>query len=129
AVRRRGPPLGLAPVLYPLAFLTGALTLGAVAVGMLLGHWYLIDLGLSIEPLRRLLRYFVAVLIAHVLVLGATLAAMALGSGPGAEAVRQLWQGPPPLVALRFVGGALAAPALGSPLHPPPHVPPPLSGA
>ena len=52
---RVGPWLGPATLLYPLAFVTGALVLGAVATGMLLGHWYLIDLGLSIDPLQRLL--------------------------------------------------------------------------
>ena len=43
-----------------MAFVTGALVLGAVATGMLLGHWYLIDLGLSIDRRCNVCcRYFV----------------------------------------------------------------------
>src|SRR5204863_7766179 len=70
--------LGPATVLYPFAFVTGALSLGAVATGMLLGHWYLIDLGLSIHPLARLFRWFVAVTVAHLVVLLATVAVLAV---------------------------------------------------
>src|SRR5205823_8729916 len=39
---RLGTVGSAAALLYPLSFLTGALALGAVATGMLLGHWYLI---------------------------------------------------------------------------------------
>ena len=60
---RLGPSLGPGTLLYPLASWPGALVLGAVATGMLLGHWYLIDLGLSIEPLERLFRFFVVALV------------------------------------------------------------------
>src|ERR1043165_993457 len=70
SVHRLGPLLSPATLLYPLAFLTGALALGAVATGMLLGHWYLIDLGLSIVPLRRLFHYFVWTVVVHLVVLG-----------------------------------------------------------
>src|SRR5439155_14933786 len=89
---RVGPVLSPAGLFYPLAFLTGALALGAVATGMLLGHWYLIDLGLSIEPLRRLFHYFVAVLLLHLAVLAVTLAIMGLAPGPGTAAVATLWR-------------------------------------
>ena len=110
---RLGPLLSPAAVLYPLAFLTGALALGAVATGMLLGHWYLIDLGLSIEPLRRLFRYFVAVLLLHLAVLAATLVVMSLAPGPGTAAVATLWHEHRSLLAARFVLGPLAALGLG----------------
>jgi len=117
SLHRLGPLLSPATLLYPLAFLTGALALGGVATGMLLGHWYLIDLGLSIEPMRRLFRYFVAVLIVHVAVLVLTLVAMALAPGPGAAAVATLWRVHARLLAARFLLGPLAALGLGYMIH------------
>ena len=117
SLHRLGPLLSPATVLYPLAFLTGALALGAVATGMLLGHWYLIDLGLSIEPMRRLFRYFVAVTVAHVLVLGVTMLAMGLTPGPSTAAVASLWRDHTALLAARFLLGPLAALALGWMIH------------
>jgi hypothetical protein len=114
---RVGPLLSPATILYPLAFLTGALALGAVATGMLLGHWYLIDLGLSIEPMRRLFRYFVTVVLVHVAVLGLTVVAMAVGPSAGTAAVASLWSDHGALLAARFVLGPLAALALGLMIH------------
>jgi hypothetical protein len=104
-----GPWLGPATVLYPLAFVTGALALGAVATGMLLGHWYLIDLGLSIEPMRRIFRWFVAALLLQVGVAVATLVAMGVTSSAGAGAVATLWSQHAPLLATRLVLGPVAA--------------------
>ena len=49
---RLGPLLSLETVLYPINFVVSALVLGAVTTGMLLGHWYLIDRDLSIDPFR-----------------------------------------------------------------------------
>jgi hypothetical protein len=114
---RLGPLLSPATVLYPLAFLTGALALGAVATGMLLGHWYLIDLGLSIEPMRRLFRYFVAVIVAHLVVLALTVLAMGLTPGPATAAVATLWHDHGTLLAARLILGPLAALGLGWMIH------------
>jgi hypothetical protein len=114
---RLGPVLSPATLLYPLAFLTGSLALGAVATGMLLGHWYLIDLGLSLAPLRRLFRYFVAVTAAQVAVLGLTLIVMALVPGPGPAAVDLLWREHALLLAARFLLGPLAALGLAYMIH------------
>jgi hypothetical protein len=116
-LHRLGPVLSPATVLYPLAFLTGALALGAVATGMLLGHWYLIDVGLSIVPLERLFRYFVAVLVVYLAVMALTLAAMAAVAGPGATAVATLWRDHGTLLALRLLLGPLAALGLGWMIH------------
>jgi len=113
---RVGPLASPATVLYPLAFLTGALALGAVATGMLLGHWYLIDIGLSIEPMRRLFRYFVTVLVVQIAVLGTTVAVMALAPS-GGTAVASLWHDHGVLLAARFVLGPLAALGLGYMIH------------
>src|SRR2546429_3208657 len=83
---RLGTVGSAAALLYPLSFLTGALALGAVATGMLLGHWYLIDLGLSIGPLERLLRYFVAVPILPPALLPVTPPLLGLPPRPGPAA-------------------------------------------
>ncbi len=117
SLHRLGPLLSPATILYPLAFLTGALALGAVATGMLLGHWYLIDLGLSIEPMQRLFRYFVTVVIVHVAVLLLTVVTMALAPGPGTAAVALLWHEHGLLLAARFVLGPVAALGLGWMIH------------
>jgi hypothetical protein len=50
---------------YPIAFFLSALILGAVTVGMLLGHWYLIDTGQSLDPFIRMYKFFVVALIAQ----------------------------------------------------------------
>jgi len=55
--------LSLETILYPLNLLLAALSLGAVATGMILGHWYLIETDLRIEPLLRIFRLFVAALL------------------------------------------------------------------
>jgi len=117
SLRRLAPFLSPATVLFPLSFLTSALVLGAVATGLSLGHWYLIDLGLSIEPLRRLFRYFVIVVLVHLAVLTATLVIMALAPGPGTAAVATLWRDHALLLTLRFVLGPLAALGLGYLIH------------
>ena len=59
---RLGPLLSLETVLYPINFVASALVLGSVTTGMLLGHWYLIDRNLSIEPFRKMFRFFVGTL-------------------------------------------------------------------
>jgi hypothetical protein len=76
--------------LYPLPFLTAAMSLGAVATGMLLGHWYLIDLGLSIDPLARLLRFFVWAAALHLLVLAVVFAGAWASGGAARDAVLAL---------------------------------------
>jgi len=112
---RVGPALSFAGLFYPLAFLTGALALGAVATGMLLGHWYLIDLGLSIVPLRRLFRYFVGTVLVHLAVLA--LAVVVIASGTTGARAASLWQDHAALLAARFALGPLAALALAWMIH------------
>ncbi len=50
-------------VFLPLSFVVSALLLGAVTVGMLIGHWYLIETGQSLEPFFRVFRFFVIMLV------------------------------------------------------------------
>jgi hypothetical protein len=114
---RLGPWAGPATLLYPIAFVTGALALGAVAGGMLLGHWYLIDLGLSIDPLRRIFRYFVAVLLVQLALGLLTLVVLGVTSSEGAAAIARLWHEHAPLLALRVVLGPLAALAIAYLIH------------
>ena len=64
-------------ILYPLNLLLASLSLGATATGMILGHWYLIETDLSIEPLFRIFRLFVA--------------ALALQAAVGAVSLGLLW--------------------------------------
>lgn len=56
-------------LLYPLSFFLSALLLGSVTVGMLIGHWYLIDTGQSIDPFIRIFKFFFVSLIAQTLFL------------------------------------------------------------
>jgi len=114
---RLGPLLSPATLLYPLAFVTGALVLGAVATGMLLGHWYLIDLGLSIDPLRRLFDYFVGAVLLHLAVLALAISVLALAPAPAAAAVSRLWAEHGALLAVRLILGPVAALGLGYLIH------------
>jgi hypothetical protein len=77
--------------LYPASFIVSALVLGAVTTGMLLGHWYLIDRDLSLDPFRRVFRYFVAVLgvQAALLLVDAGVLSLA-GAGPSLTGLTQL---------------------------------------
>ncbi|HEY1372111.1 MAG TPA: hypothetical protein VGH50_06550 [Candidatus Binatia bacterium] len=45
-------------LVYPASFVVSALLLGGVTVGMLIGHWYLIDTGQTIEPFVRIFKFF-----------------------------------------------------------------------
>jgi hypothetical protein len=96
---------------YPLPFLTAAASLGAVATGMLLGHWYLIDLGLSIDPLARLLRFFMWATAVHLLVLLAVVGVAWASGGDASRAVTALLTEHRTLFLARLLLGPV--PALG----------------
>src|SRR5215467_9772658 len=59
------PTLSLETLIYPAGFFLSALLLGSVTVGMLIGHWYLIDTGQSLNPFIRVYKFFVIALIAQ----------------------------------------------------------------
>lgn len=80
----------------------GAAALGSVTSGMLIGHWYLIDPGMEIEPFRKCFRFFVGSLLLEVAVLLIVLAVVALGGAPGGEGH---WL----LAMMRFLLGPVAA--------------------
>ena len=82
-------------VIYPSMFLMSSLLLGSVTVGMLIGHWYLIDTGQSLEPFIRIYKFFVFALIGQCIffVIG-PLALYLLGSPQSQAELFKLWQSP-----------------------------------
>ncbi len=71
----------LAGIPYATASATGACVVGGAATGMLLGHWYLIDTGLDLAPLKRMLAFFRYAFVIHVVTVLAGLAILALWPG------------------------------------------------
>jgi hypothetical protein len=57
--------LSVETLVYPASFIFSALLLGGVTVGMLIGHWYLIDTGQTIEPFVRIFKFFFFALMAQ----------------------------------------------------------------
>jgi hypothetical protein len=114
---RLGPVLSPGTLLYPLAFVSAALALGAVATGMLLGHWYLIDLGLSIDPLQRLFRWFMFAVVLQLVVGFVTVVVLAITSPDGAAAIATLWHDHRALLVTRLVLGPGAALTIGYLIH------------
>ncbi len=100
-------PAGLGPVeavFLPLSFIVSSLLLGAVTVGMLIGHWYLIETGQSLDPFFRVFRFFVAMLVIQTvlqLVAGALL--YLLGTGATAATLERLFSDHLVLLACRFL--------------------------
>jgi hypothetical protein len=107
---RMAPVLSVEALIYPLCFLLSALVLGGVSTGMLLGHWYLIDHDLKIDPFRGLFRFFVWSLAIQAAVLAAAAVMFAVaGSAETAAAMRKLLGDHSGLVALRFCLSPVAA--------------------
>jgi hypothetical protein len=103
------------PVLHVIATLStlaSAAALGAVTTGMLIGHWYLIDPGMEIEPFRRCFRFFVAALWTEVGGLAAILGGLLLSgpAGTGVGALHEHFE----LLVLRLTLGPLAALAMAA---------------
>jgi hypothetical protein len=59
------PGLSWETFIYPLSFFLSTLLLGSVTVGMLIGHWYLIDTGQNLDPFIRIYKFFLFTLIAQ----------------------------------------------------------------
>ena len=91
-------------LLYPVSFLLSALLLGAATVGMLIGHWYLIDAGQSIEPFRRVFKFFVVVLIVQTLfLLISPLLFYVSGDAHTVSGIERLWRDHLMLLTARFL--------------------------
>jgi hypothetical protein len=100
------PLVSLETVIYPLMFLVSSLLLGSVTVGMLIGHWYLIDTGQSLEPFIRIYKFFVTTLIVHCAFLAVSAAALYwLGTSSNIAALKQLWERHSTLLFTRLIVG------------------------
>lgn len=80
-------------LLYPLSFVLSAFLLGGVTVGMLIGHWYLIDTGQSIEPFIRIFKFFfISLIIQTIFLLTLPLVLYLFGSPKTVLSLKQLWE-------------------------------------
>jgi hypothetical protein len=102
----QAPVFSIETLLYPASFFLSSLLLGSVTVGMLIGHWYLIDTGQSLEPFVRIFRFFVNALIAQCgFFLFAPIALYFLGGPQGLTSLEQLWQRHSTLLITRVITG------------------------
>ena len=96
-------------MVYPATFLVSALLLGSVTVGMLIGHWYLIDTGQSLEPFIRIYKFFVTTLILQCALFAlASLALYLLGEPQSLGGMERLWQRHATLLVTRIIVGQVA---------------------
>lgn len=69
-------PIGAGPLeflLYQIDFLLSALFLGVTLMGMLLGHWYLVEPKLAIAPFKRLVAVSIGIMATRVIFIGGAL--------------------------------------------------------
>ncbi|TAJ98808.1 hypothetical protein EPO44_11010 [bacterium] len=89
----QAPLWSLETLIYPLSVVLSALLLGSVTVGMLIGHWYLIDTGQSLDPFIRIFKFFFISLIIQMvsfLILPPLL--YLLGNPKTVQRLTQLWE-------------------------------------
>jgi hypothetical protein len=112
---RLAPLASLQTLLYPLSFVMSAATLGTAVTGMLLGHWYLIDTGMSLVPLQRVLRAFTIALAGQLAVAAVVLLVLSMSPQPETAAgIDSLWHHHRALLLTRVVLGPLAALAIAA---------------
>jgi hypothetical protein len=103
------PAFSWETVIYPVSFLLSALLLGSVTVGMLIGHWYLIDTGQSLDPFMRVYKFFVVALIVQSLfLLLSSTGLYFFGSLHSVAAMKLLWLNHSTLLATRILVGQAA---------------------
>jgi len=103
------PFISIETLVYPAGFLLSSLLLGTVTVGMLIGHWYLIDTGQSLEPFIRIYKFFVVALIAQCVLFALSWFALYFfGSAQSASGVQRLWQQHSMLLITRVITGQIA---------------------
>ncbi len=61
----RAIPGSIAGIVFPVDFFLSALALGSVVTCMILGHWYLVEPGMSVRPLKTMAGFFLAVILAR----------------------------------------------------------------
>ena len=95
-------------LVYPLSFFMSSLLLGSVTVGMLIGHWYLIDTGQTIEPFVRIYKFFVISLaVQSGFSLVSFLSLHVLGTDQTVVQLQKLWTDHSTLLIIRIVIGYL----------------------
>jgi uncharacterized membrane protein YiaA len=103
------PLFSLEIVFYVIAFFLSALLLGSVTVGMLIGHWYLIDTGQSIDPFVRIYKFFVvALLFQSGFLLISALGIYFAGTPSSVASLKMLWTKNSTLLGTRIVIGQAA---------------------
>ena len=105
----RAPLVSFESLIYPVSFLISSLLLGSVTVGMLIGHWYLIDTGQSLDPFIRIYKFFVIALIAQSLffILSPSLLYF-IGSPLSVAGMEGLWSNHSTLLITRVLVGQAA---------------------
>jgi hypothetical protein len=94
---------------YPMAFFLSALLLGTVTVGMLLGHWYLIDTGQSLDPFIRIYKFFVVALVVQTIFLLISLIVLYnFGVSESVIGLERLWSDHRTLLLTRVISGQVA---------------------
>jgi len=103
------PLLSLETLIYPSMFFVSALLLGSVTVGMLIGHWYLIDTGQSLDPFVRIYKFFVFSLIAQCVLFALSPVLLHFFGVPSTvKAMEQLWREHSTLLVTRVIVGQCA---------------------
>ena len=103
------PFWSLETFVYPTAFFLSALLLGTVTVGMLIGHWYLIDTGQSLDPFIRVYKFFVITLVAQTIFLLTSLVTLYLfGVSESVTRLESLWVNHSMLLLTRMIAGQAA---------------------
>jgi hypothetical protein len=111
---RQAPIVSFETVVFPFSFLLSALLLGVAASGMLLGHWYLIDRDLSLDPLNRTLTVYRRGLAAQILLFIVAAIVLGLaGASPARVGVWALFSSQLALLSTRLTVSPLAAAGLG----------------
>jgi hypothetical protein len=102
-------PIGsIETLVYPVSFFLSALLLGSVTVGMLIGHWYLIDTGQTLDPFVRIFKFFVISLaVQSGFSLVGFLSLHFLGTDQSVVEVERLWTDHSTLLITRIVIGYL----------------------
>ena len=94
---------------YPLAFFLSSLLLGSVTVGMLIGHWYLIDTGQTLDPFVRIYKFFVISLaVPSAFLLLSFVLLYFLGGHHTLMGIERLWTQHSTLFVTRIIVGYLA---------------------
>jgi hypothetical protein len=105
----QAPFWSLETLVYPIAFFLSALLLGTVTVGMLLGHWYLIDTGQSLDPFVRIYKFFVVALVLQtIFLLMALIVLYNFGVSESVIGLERLWTDHRTLFLTRVIAGQVA---------------------